>query len=157
VVEIGAASRDLALTKLDDHRVGRVDPDSAARASLFRDDERWATAASLIAPLLHPDFECTATLFGTETRSYGGGPEGFRAFWLDWTGPWAAYRTERERITDLGDRVLDFGREFGRRVGSTREVKAFNAAVWTFRDGKVVGFDAYADRAGALKAVGLEE
>jgi hypothetical protein len=29
--------------------------------------------------------------------------------------------------------------------------------VWTFRDGKVVGFDAYADRAGALKAVSVEE
>jgi len=126
-------------------------------APLFRDDERWATAASLIAPLLHPDFECTATLFGTETRSYGGGPEGFRAFWLDWTGPWATYRTERERITDLGDRVLDFGREFGRREGSAREVKAFNAAVWTFRDGKVVGFDAYANRDEAFKAVGIEE
>ena len=126
-------------------------------APLFRDDERWATAASLIAPLLHRDFECTATLLGTETRNYGRGPEGFRAFWLDWTGPWATYRTERERITDLGDRVLDFGREFGRREGNTREVEAFNAAVWTFRDGKVVGFDAYADRAGALRAVGLEE
>ena len=111
----------------------------------------------LIAPLLHPDFECTANLFGTATRSYGGGPEGFRAFWLDWTGPWATYRTESERVTDLGDRVLDFGREFGRREGNTREVEAFNAAVWTFRDGKVVGFDAYADRAPALKAVGLEE
>ena len=126
-------------------------------AGLFRDDDTWAATSSLIAPLLHADFEATATLFGSETRSYGRGPEGFRAFWLDWTAPWATYRTVRERTTDLGDRVLDFGREFGRREGSAREVEAFNAAIWTFRDGKIVGFDAYADRAEALRAVGLEE
>jgi ketosteroid isomerase-like protein len=126
-------------------------------AALFRDDDRWSAVVEVVAPILHSDFECTAKLFGSETRNYGRGPDGFRAFWLDWTAPWATYRTETEKITDLGDRVLQFGREFGRREGSTREVKAFNAAVWTFRDGKVVGFDAYADRAEALKAVGLAE
>jgi ketosteroid isomerase-like protein len=36
-------------------------------------------------------------------------------------------------------------------------LKGENAAVWTFRDGKVVRFDAYADRAEALEVVGLEE
>ena len=126
-------------------------------AALFRDDDMWAAVVAVVAPLLHPDFKCTATLVGSETHNYGQGPDAFRAFWLDWTAPWATYRTETEEITDHGDRVLQFGREFGRQPGSTREVKAHNAAIWTFHDGKVAGFDAYADRAEALKAVGLAE
>jgi len=34
-----------------------------------------------------------------------------------------------DELTDLGDRVLNLGREFGRREGSTQEVQAFNAAI----------------------------
>jgi ketosteroid isomerase-like protein len=123
-------------------------------APLFRDDKMWAALVEVVAPLVHPDFECTATLLGPAT-TYGG-VDGFRAFWLDWIAPWVTYRSETEEIFDLGDRVLQFSREFGRREGSTEEVKGSNAAVWTFRDGKIVGFDAYSDRAVALKAVGLE-
>jgi hypothetical protein len=47
----------------------------------------------LIAPLLHPDFECTATLFGTETRSYGRGPEASAL--SGWTGRVGGPRIER--------------------------------------------------------------
>jgi ketosteroid isomerase-like protein len=125
-------------------------------APLFRDDEMWAALVDVVAPLIHREFECTGTLFGTET-TYGGGVDGFRAFWLDWTAPWVTYRSETEEIFDLEDRVLQFAREFGRRDGNTEEVMGRNAAVWTFRDGKVVRFDAYADRAVARKVAGLAE
>ncbi len=123
-------------------------------AQLFRDDDMWAAANSALATFLHPDFECAITLFGTET-TYAGS-EGLRALWLDWTAPWATYRSETEEVIDLGDRVLQFAHEFGRREGSTEEVKGDNAAVWTFRNGKLARFDAYADRAEARKAVGLK-
>jgi ketosteroid isomerase-like protein len=125
-------------------------------APLFRDDEMWAALVDVVAPLIHREFECTGTLFGTET-TYGGGVDGFRSFWLDWTAPWVTYRSETEEIFDLEDRVLQFAREFGRRDGNTEEVMGSNAAVWTFRDGKIVRFDAYADRAVARKAAGLAE
>jgi len=124
-------------------------------APLFRDDKMWAALVEVVEPLVHPDFECTATLLGPATTYEG--VDGFRAFWLDWIAPWVTYRSETEKTFDLGDRVLQFSREFGRREGSTEEVKGSNAAVWTFRDGKIVGFDAYADRAVALNAVGLAE
>jgi ketosteroid isomerase-like protein len=124
-------------------------------AQVFRDDEMWAAVNSAFATFLHPDFECAITLFGTET-TYSGA-NGLRALWLDWTAPWATYRSETEEVIDLGDRVLQFAHEFGRREGSTEEVKGDNAAVWTFREGKLIRFDAYADRAEARKALGLEE
>jgi len=124
-------------------------------AALFRDDKMWAALVEVVAPLIHTGFQCTATLLGPETTYMG--VDGFRAFWLDWTAPWVTYRSETEETFDLGHRVLQFAQEFGRREGSTEEVVGRNAAVWTFRDGKIVRFDAYADRAVALKAVGLEE
>lgn len=108
------------------------------------------------APIMHPDFQCTAALFGSVT-SYGGGTDSVRAFWLDWLAPSATYRTETEQAIDLGDRILQFGLEFGRRKGSREEVEGKNAALWSFRDGKVVRFDACAGRGEALKAVGLSE
>ena len=124
-------------------------------APLFRNDEMWAALVEFVAPVVAPDFECTANLLGPET-SYAG-VDGFRAFWLDWLAPWETYRSETEKMIDLGNRVLQLAVEFGRRVGSAQEVQGKNAALWTIRDGKVLRFDAYADRARALKAVGLEE
>jgi ketosteroid isomerase-like protein len=83
------------------------------------------------------------------------GIDSFRAFWRDWLAPWATYRTETDEAVDLGDRVLQFAREFGRRKGGMEEIKGNNAALWTFRDGKVVRFDAYVDRTEARRAAGL--
>ena len=123
-------------------------------APFFRDDEMWARLAAAWAPVIQPDFQCTAALFGSEI-SYGVGIDSFRALWLDWLAPWATYRTETEETNDLGDRVLWLGLDFGRRKGSTAEVKGDVAVLWTFRDGKVARWDGYTDRAEALKAVGL--
>jgi len=100
--------------------------------------------------------ELTAALFGSEI-SYGVGIDGFRALWLDWLAPWETYRAEPEKAIDLGDRVLWLGLDFGRRKGSAEEVRAKIAVVWTFRDGKVVRWDGYADRDEAFKALGLAE
>jgi len=123
-------------------------------APLVRDDKMWARLAAAWTRFLHSDFQCTAALFGSEI-SYGVGIDGFRALWLDWLAPWETYRTEPEKAIDLGDRVLWLGLDFGHRKGSAEEVRAKIAVVWTFRDGKVVRWDGYADRDEALKAVGL--
>ena len=125
-------------------------------APLFRDEETWTALVGALASVIHRDFHCTATLLGSET-SYGVGVEAIRAFYLDWMAPWMTYRVEIEETMDLGDRVLVLASDFGRRQGTTEEVKGSNASVWTFRKGTVVRFDAFADRADALKAVGLAE
>jgi len=124
-------------------------------APLFRDDDTWRALVAGVADLIHPDFKCASTLLGIETECAG--VEGFRAFWLDWLAPWDSYRTETEEITDLGDEVLQFAIEFGRRPGTSAEARGDNASVWTFREGKIIRFHGYSARAEALKAVGLAE
>ena len=56
-----------------------------------------------------------------------------------------------------GDRVLLLQRSSGRLEGSPPEVHLHPGVVWTVRDGKIARFAVYANRAEALKAVGLEE
>ncbi len=124
-------------------------------AKRFRDDAMWAAAVEASDPIFTPDFECTLPLFGTSETFVGG--EGLRATYLDWLAPWATYRVEIEEAIDLGDRVLLLNRGFGRHTGSQAEVENAAAALWTVRDGKIARADFYADRAEALKAVGLTE
>src|SRR3954453_6719016 len=95
-------------------------------APLFRDDDTWRALVAGVADLIHPDFKCASTLLGIETEYVG--VEGFRAFWLDWLAPWESYRTEIEAITDLGDEVLQFATELGRRPGATAEARGDNAS-----------------------------
>jgi ketosteroid isomerase-like protein len=52
--------------------------------------------------------------------------------------------------------VLLIVEDFARREGSTQEVKIDGSAVWSFRDGKIARFEAYADRSEAWEAIGLE-
>jgi hypothetical protein len=124
-------------------------------APLFRDDDLWRALVAGVADLIHPDFKCASTVLGTE-REYVG-LEGFRTFWLDWLAPWESYRTETEEITDLGDEVLQFATEFGRRPEAIAEARGDNASVWSFQEGKVICFHGYSARTDALKAVGLAE
>ena len=95
------------------------------------------------------------TLAATEGPTTYAGLDGLRDAWLDWTAPWAAYRTEIERLIDAGDRVVVLVRDFGRRVGGAYEVAFSAATVWSVRDGKVVRAEFFPDRALALEAAGL--
>jgi len=124
-------------------------------AALLRDDKQWKAAANAAAPLIHPNFECTLPLFG-KAESHAG-MDGLRVAWLDWTAPWATYRTVVEEAIDLGERVLLLLRDYGRRKATDPEVEQMDAAVWTVRENKLARAEFYADRQQALKAVGLEE
>jgi ketosteroid isomerase-like protein len=121
---------------------------------LFRDDASWAAQAEAVAPYYHENVECMAVRFDDEATYKG--LEGLRALWLDWLTPWASYRVESHDVVDLGDQVLLPAYNFGRLHGSTEEIRLDGAALLTFRDGKIAHVAFYADRAEALKAVGLE-
>jgi ketosteroid isomerase-like protein len=124
-------------------------------AQLLRDDNAWAALAKGTEPLFQPDFETVAPgVPGTE-KSYTG-LDGLRAAWLEWVAPWASYRSETKEAIDAGDRVLVIVNDFGRREGSTEEVKVDGAAVWSLRDGKIARFEAYTHRSEAREAIGLE-
>jgi ketosteroid isomerase-like protein len=151
VLDIGASNVELV-------RELQPGPDVDV-AQLFRDDEMWAAFADAAASFFDRNFECV--LGGGDHDPFGGaayvGQDGLRAGWLDWLAPWASYRTEIEEVIDVGERVLVLIRDFGRREGSEQEVEVIGAAVWTVGDGKVARAEFYADRAEALKAVGLPE
>ena len=122
---------------------------------LIRDDELWAQLAEAVAPFVHAGAETARPgLPGGKTYI---GLDGFRESWLDWLAPYAEYRTEVEEAIDCGERVLLLQSSSGRLAGSSKEVKLAPAVVYTVRDEKIARFEPYADRAEALKAVGLSE
>jgi ketosteroid isomerase-like protein len=123
-------------------------------AELFRNDERTERLIYDAAAYYHPGVEVTHRLLGAERTYFG--LEGFRASWLDWLEPWETYRWELEDTIDCGARVLLLTHDFGRRRGSTVEVRGNNAALWTIRDGKVARAEFYTDRDWARKDAGLQ-
>jgi ketosteroid isomerase-like protein len=132
-----------------------LQPDRAADlVALFGDGDRWTQAFRAMASRFHPDFEVVfrGLLGGSHT-----GADGMRAGWLDWLGPWVSYRVEIEQAIDCGSRVLLLVRDFGRREGSSEEVRGNNAAIWTVRDGKVARAEFCPQRSEAFAAVGLAE
>ena len=130
------------------------DPDDDF-VQLLRDDGMWAQLVQAVAPFVHVAAETARPgLPGGKTYT---GLDGFRESWLDWLAPYAEYRTEVEEAIDCGERVVLLQRSSGRLAGSTKEVKLAPAVVYTVRHGKIARFEPYADRAEALKAVGLRE
>ena len=76
------------------------------------------------------------------------------------TGPWSGspIHIEPERFLDIDDeRVLAFVRVRATGRGSGVEVDISPAHEFTIRDGLIVRFKAYGDRAEALEAAGLQE
>ena len=127
----------------------------ANMAQLFRDDLLWAAVSARLAPALAPEFKAIA--HGLPDSQKVEGVEGLRDSWLQWLAPWESYRAEVEEAIDLGERVVLLIRDYGRRTRDAHEVAITSAALWTVHEGKVTRAEFYADRAEALKAVGLEE
>ena len=71
---------------------------------------------------------------------------------------WDGLRNELERITDLDDeRVLVFERQVGRGRTSGLVMEREMGSLFTLRDGKIIRWDTYWERADALEAAGLQE
>jgi ketosteroid isomerase-like protein len=105
--------------------------------------------------LLHPDIEWMP-FEDNNTPSYGlDGAMRIRNGWLD---AWDEYSIEVHETLDAGgEGVFAGGTLFGRGKTSGIEVDVRLYGHFKVRDGKVVYFYEYQDRAEALKAVGLEE
>jgi ketosteroid isomerase-like protein len=78
-----------------------------------------------------------------------------------WFGDWFSafgpeYRFELVEAQEVGERVLATARHGGRGRTSGVGVEGSTAYVFTIQRAKIVRVELYADRADALKAVGLE-
>lgn len=120
---------------------------------LFGDDQLWTSVAQALAPLVDEDLE--SGFVGLERKSRGVGIDGFREVWLRWLAAWDSYRTEIDRVVESGDDVLVLVCDYGRKKGTTVEVRLPGAAVWTVRDGRIARAFFYADRRAAAREVGL--
>jgi ketosteroid isomerase-like protein len=74
-----------------------------------------------------------------------------------WLGTFDDYSRNLEEVIDAGDQVVSVMRVRGKGRGSGAPVESRVAQVWTFRDGKVVRYRDFPNKADALKAAGLEE
>jgi ketosteroid isomerase-like protein len=72
-----------------------------------------------------------------------------------WLSPWAYWYCDVEDYLRYGDTVVVLTRYRGRGKGSGIEVDVEGAHVWQLRDGKAVRLEVFADRARALREVGL--
>jgi ketosteroid isomerase-like protein len=124
-------------------------------AALLR-DEGSAGFAETFESFFHADCECVLHMPGSAQVTYMG-LEGWRDGWRDWLEPWVSYRSEIEDLVGVGERVVVLVRDYARRAPGAPEVRQIAAAVWTVREGKIARAEFYANRAEALKAVGLAE
>ena len=95
----------------------------------------------------------------TATVDFGAitGTDAVRAFLEAVIEPWETIRREPEEIHDLGgERFLVLFHTQGRGKESGVEVDARGGDVLDFEEGRLVSWTAYADRARALRAAGLE-
>jgi hypothetical protein len=111
--------------------------DVGAWRELFDPDVEWLPAAQ---SLLAGD-------------SYQG-PEGVSRFWADLMSGWEDYRVEPREFRDLGDHVVVVMRIHARAARGI-EIDETWSSLWTLRNGKVIRFQGFTDRDGALEAAGL--
>jgi ketosteroid isomerase-like protein len=79
--------------------------------------------------------------------------EGTRHYW----GTWDEYRLDADELIDAGSSVVLVVQERGRGRGSGVPFERRWAQVWTFRQGRLIRWELFPDRATALEAVGLRE
>jgi ketosteroid isomerase-like protein len=111
-----------------------------------------------VSEFVHPDIvfiRIGSDLLGDEGEWHG--LEAMKAASVEYLNVWDDYRFDVERLMDLDDRVLVLETQTarGKRSGATisREV----ATLLTFRDGRIVRWEYYWDRAEALEAAGVSE
>jgi ketosteroid isomerase-like protein len=108
-----------------------------------------------IFDLLDPQVEWRAP----ESLPWGGvfhGHEGFREFFGRLFGQPLDWRREEREYLSAGDRVVVLLRTFGRRKGRETEFEVPEVHIWTVRNGKILGLEAYFDTAMFLRALELQ-
>jgi uncharacterized protein len=113
-----------------------------------------------LAPLLHDEVEWEwdpryARLTGG-SRVYRG-PDEVEMTTREWLSAWKWFRIEPEGFIDAGESVVVLARYHARPRHGGPEIEDQATEVWTLRDGKVVRFRSYRDRAEGLEAAGLSD
>jgi ketosteroid isomerase-like protein len=102
-----------------------------------------------------PDFVWDLSQFrGWPEQPLYPGLDGARKFMRDWTEAWDDWEFEVTSVEAVGDRVVAVIRQHGRAKATGMEVDMIFGQVWSFRDGKQLRMEMYADPDEAFRAAG---
>ena len=107
-------------------------------------------------PLFMSLIVITASIWGVLTGEW----RGIDALWdaaTLWLREWDHMRLQAERFIEIGDQVLVLARARGIGKRSGAPLDHVEAEVFSFRDGRIVRWEAHWDPVAAMRSVGLEE
>ncbi len=99
-----------------------------------------------LAPIAADDFVTVMTGPDDTFTGRWTGADGLREAWADWLDTFGSIRFELESIEEVGDNVLTLGRQVNVSRHGGVELEQPSAAVWKFRDGKIVQVEFHLDR-----------
>ena len=120
--------------------------------------ERRERGEMYVREFVHPEIEFVR--IGSEAPDFAGewhGLEGLRQATVDYLNVWEDYQFEVERMIDLGDRILILEKQTARGRRSGAVISQDVGALLTLRDGLIVRWEYYWERADALEAAGVQE
>jgi ketosteroid isomerase-like protein len=120
--------------------------------------ERRERGDMYVGEFVHPEIEFVR--IGAEAPDFAGewrGLEGLRQATVDYLNVWEDYQFEVERMIDLGDRILILEKQTARGRRSGAVISQDVGALLTLRDGLIVRWEYYWERADALEAAGVQE
>jgi ketosteroid isomerase-like protein len=120
--------------------------------------ERREGGDMYVGEFVHPEIDFVR--FGSEAPDFAGewhGIEGLRRATVEYLNVWEDYQFEVERMIDLGDRVLILERHSARGRRSGADISQDVGTLLTLRDGLIVRWEYYWERADALEAAGVTE
>jgi len=117
-------------------------------------DDLLTALPELIPQFADPEIEWIESPSRIDRRTYRG-YEGVREAMQHWLEDFEEYSYEPQEIVDCGDDVLVIAGEEGQGAASGVPVTAESYQLFTIRDGKVLRFRSFSDRASALEAAGL--
>jgi ketosteroid isomerase-like protein len=111
-----------------------------------------------VEEFVHP--EIVFVRIGSDLPDVAGewhGVDGMRKATVEYLNVWEDYRFEVERMIDLGDGVLVLEKQTARGKRSGAIISKDVGTLLTLRDGKIVRWEYYWERAEALEAAGIKE
>jgi ketosteroid isomerase-like protein len=111
-----------------------------------------------VGEFVHP--EIVFLRIGSDLPDVAGewhGTEGLRQATTEYLNVWDDYRFEVEEMIDLGDRVLVLERHTARGKLSGANISQDVGTLLTLRDGLIVRWEYYWERAEALEVAGIKE
>ena len=122
---------------------------------------RWAFTSdpTRFFSLFDEDIELDARAVGELPGAdlTGRGRECVERYCREYWGTWADYHADPQDFFETGDHVVVEVHERGKGKGSGVPFERTHTQVWTFRNGKVIRWALFAERAQALEAVKLAE